>query len=609
MIWRENELIEVGHNKLATQSSISSLSRDNDPFRCLDDFTVRQNLPYSTHTANEDNPWWCVDLENIYKLELISISTTMNIKEILPDLSFWVSADGGGEWTKLDNDLVRLNGDRIDIYVSQRICVRYFKISYNKFGALHFKSIKLFIAKHKGMIIQTRMDGFGARLFAMLNAMYLANISGYKLGLYWHKIDNGDDGVLVESENDMFDEVFVKECSVTNADRDYIYGLGADINLKDFIEGKYGRLVGWFLPKRLDTICKDINAKDYYEYVKYAWDNMPFNIKYKEIINKIKYLDIFNGENFKAIHIRNGDNILSLPHRKVIFNSICQSRILPIEIVINYINNNFDKNENIVLFGPDFNSLNAIKEYLINLGYINVHISNDILKDAFGYLDKMSMTIADFALLLKSSNIYCGDSSLFIHLATLINNNCKVVNILKYFNIHEIYEYITTSPLIPNINPLQKAGSLSYIFAKSKELNLDMNDQIDILTKASFHDSENFAYPIMIVIVLLRFNCFKEANDLLKRYIDDSYEQIINIAFVKYPAETRVSLARTPLEYIELFNILSTSDIKSYEYLSFLYAHFLRYQKDYEGAKNICKTLEGQKNINKTIFNNFCSSL
>lgn len=64
---------------------------------------------------------------------------------------------------------------------------------------------------------------------------------------------------------------------------------------------------------------------------------MPFNLKYKEIINKIKYLDIFNGESFKAIHIRNGDNILSLPHKKVIFNSICQSRILPIEIVINYI--------------------------------------------------------------------------------------------------------------------------------------------------------------------------------------------------------------------------------------------------------------------------------
>ncbi|WP_143297685.1 hypothetical protein [Campylobacter devanensis] len=237
-----------------------------------------------------------------------------------------------------------------------------------------------------------------------------------------------------------------------------------------------------------------------------------------------------------------------------------------------------------------------------------MHISNDILKDTFGYLDKMSMTIADFALLLKSSNIYCGDSSISIHLATLINNNCKAVNILKYFNIDEIYECITTSPLIPNITPLQKAGSLSYIFAKSKELNLDMNKQIDISTKASFHDSENFAYPIMIVIVLLRFNCFKEANDLLKRYIDDSYEQIINIAFVKYPAETRASLARTPLEYIELFNILGVSDIKSYEYLSFLYAHFLKYQKDFENAKNICKNIDASR-IDKNIFNDFLSSL
>lgn len=96
MIWRENELIEVSQNKVATQSSISSLSRDNDPCRCLDDFIVKQNLPYSTHTANENNPWWHIDLENIYKLELISIKTTMNIKEILPDLCFLVSVDRRG---------------------------------------------------------------------------------------------------------------------------------------------------------------------------------------------------------------------------------------------------------------------------------------------------------------------------------------------------------------------------------------------------------------------------------------------------------------------------------------------------------------------------------
>lgn len=297
-----------------------------------------------------------------------------------------------------------------------------------------------------------------------------------------------------------------------------------------------------------------------------------------------------------------------MPHRKVIFNSIVQSRILPIEIAINYIKNNFNKNENIVLFGPDFNSLNAIKEHLINLEYINVYVSDDILKNTFGYLDKMSMTIADFALLLKSDSIFCGDSSLFIKMVSLINRDCKITNILKYFNTDTVYDYIINNPLIPNINPLQKSGSLSYIFVKSQELNLDMNKQIEILNKASMYDSENFAYKIMLVIVLLRFNRFKEADDLVKLYINNSYEQITNIAFAKYPAETRASLARTPLEYIELFNILGVSDIKSYEYLSFLYAHFLKYQKDFENAKNICKNIDASK-MDKNIFNDFLSSI
>lgn len=458
------------------------------------------------------------------------------------------------------------------------------------------------------MIIQTRMDGFGARLFAMINAMYLANISDYKLGLYWHKIDNGKDGVLVESENDMFDEKFVMKHSVTNVERDYIEAIGSDTNLKDFIAGKYGRLVGWYLPKRLDEVFRDISAKDYCEFAKYAWKNMPFSQKYKHILNKIELLDICNGKSFKAVHIRNGDNVLSLPHRKVIFNGICQSRILPIEIVTNYIEKNFDKNDNIVLFGPDFQSLDGIKNYLSNLGYI-AYTSTDIINNAFGKLDKMQMTIADFALLLKSKHIFCGDSSLFIKLVSLINSDCKIVNILKYFDTNTVYNYIIKNPILPNINPLQKAGSFSYIFARYKELNLDMNEQIDILNKASFYDPENFAYKIMFVIVLLRYNKLQQANELVKTYINDQYDQIINIVFTKYPAETRASLARTPLEYIEVFNILGSLDIKIYNALSFLYAHFLRYQKDFEGAKNICKNLEGQKDINKNIFNNFCFSL
>ena len=85
IVWKDEDLIEIAHDKNAFQSSISKWSLKDDAKRAIkSDLKVDD---YAFHTGIENNPWWIVDLENAYDIEYIKIINRKNYQLDIDNIS------------------------------------------------------------------------------------------------------------------------------------------------------------------------------------------------------------------------------------------------------------------------------------------------------------------------------------------------------------------------------------------------------------------------------------------------------------------------------------------------------------------------------------------
>lgn len=89
---QEEDLIDVAIDKKAFQSSFSKWSKVDDPQRAID--SNIESINYAFHTGFEKNPWWMVDLERLYPIELIRIFNRIyDCHENARNLSIEISID------------------------------------------------------------------------------------------------------------------------------------------------------------------------------------------------------------------------------------------------------------------------------------------------------------------------------------------------------------------------------------------------------------------------------------------------------------------------------------------------------------------------------------
>ena len=142
MFWKEDDLIDVAIGKIATQSSVCKMSRENDACRAVNPYIYNQKIPYSSCTACEFNPWWMIDLESEYKIEAIFIYNSSIDPEVIKSLEVYVSNDKE-YWQYIEKDLFVWNNlNSIEINLSQRISARYVKFSLQGKNSLKLKKFK-----------------------------------------------------------------------------------------------------------------------------------------------------------------------------------------------------------------------------------------------------------------------------------------------------------------------------------------------------------------------------------------------------------------------------------------------------------------------------------
>ena len=155
--YEESELFDlpdpsenIAHGKPATQSSVSPYSRNTTP---RDDAAGAVNGfvtgTYGFHTSHDDPPWWMVDLEDIYVIDIIWIYNRLDVPSALDHIRILLSADGV-EWTPAldhisDGNIGGAWGVPLIVdFDGGSIATRFVRVELGHDGYLHLDQVKIF---------------------------------------------------------------------------------------------------------------------------------------------------------------------------------------------------------------------------------------------------------------------------------------------------------------------------------------------------------------------------------------------------------------------------------------------------------------------------------
>ncbi|WP_086280021.1 discoidin domain-containing protein [Campylobacter devanensis] len=471
VVFHESDLIDIASNGICTQSSISIYSRQNDARRPI----LQNNTDFrdfSIHTADGPNQWWMIDLQKPQSIEYIRITNRDKYKERQKTLKFEFSIDKDSEFIEFDKTLIDWSDDLqyITIYIGCKMNIRYIRITQTAQWPLYFKYINIYQRKFPYLIVATRIDGFGSRIFALLNAMYLAFKLKSKYGFTWNSFSNSPKTIGKLDEKYIFTQDYLKKYSYTDSvihrsiPRFNFYGSFQE--LEYYPTERYG----FYMPNNqpLNKHFIDFDDNEYRACLNKSFYDIGFNDSIKNAIDIAKKLSDEFGE-FECIHIRNGDCIDEL--RNYILRSDVNGRIFPLELV-NILLNKLSNNKTIVLFSAD-NSADLICDIIKNKNIIN---SANLFTTKTTYkLNSIEHTAFDLVLMSKSRVIYSRKATTYSLLASYIGNT-KLEYIDNLFDKNEIISLIKTSNIYYNDNKFKiaKFAYLIYIMMQNNHPDLEI---------------------------------------------------------------------------------------------------------------------------------------
>ncbi|ELH8770734.1 discoidin domain-containing protein, partial [Campylobacter jejuni] len=590
---KENDLLDIAIDKKAFQSSLSRWSKTNDPQRAID--SNLESVDYAFHTNLENSPWWMVDLEKEYAIEIIRIFNRIYcFHEVARKLTIEISKDGK-TWLLIHKGLSSFlkAGIECEVVLPIPMKARYVKISLDGKGYLHLSKIQVMIRKStRPLFIGARVDGLGCRILAILNAMYLAHKENAHFGFIWSEKTNFNGEVFekekqanfigrnIGNELEIFDKKFIEKYSYTNSGLSHNYGINAEKKIKyaNLLKEKNYHEVDYLYyisSVDLSVWIEEIDQKDYYENIKTMWNLIEFSADVSFLINEAKKIHKNLGQ-FISLHIRSGDIIVADGFKNL---GNWWYKAMPLEIAMGIIESIFC-DANVVVFGDDEELVVALEKYYNKkrkLFSVNSLFNVSVLKDTH-------RAIFEITLMSYSEKIYTGGSN-FARLANLIAFSKNPDPYYKILSLQQRYSYIKKNLGFIKLNSYQKAYSYFYIFMLSRELNFDIEERLKYIKKALRYDNSNDLYRIGILECL----CLKQKYKQAEKYIS---------IIIKYRHSTFLPIFINSAMVLkkEVFGLLLEVNKNDSVYLYFLKMIVFYLKRDTR------KALEYFKNIKNNIF-------
>ncbi|OCR10524.1 hypothetical protein [Helicobacter pullorum] len=373
----------------------------------------------------------------------------------------------------------------------------------------------------ESFIVAARNDGFGERMCAMLNAMYIAKKTGWTFKFIWQdppKLENNDQNVLLPwndmlPQDLMFSKNFISQYATKDIPWQYDATLVYYKSLKEITQKpskKWNeRQIGHYsIQHYLGQQLHDINTNEYANILQECWNEIEFTPHIQHIITQAKCHKNLP-TNFTAIHIRCGD-ILYYFHDEYEAKHKIANPYLAIEIIKREI----QEDNSIILFSDDLSVLQNIKEQFSSTN--KVFIIDDFFERT--QHTRLEQSIFEIMIMSQAKKLYSGISG-FSRLANMIGNNQHII-IYSLFNTQEQYDIISKHIQQYELPAIHKAFSYMYLFSLAQSLKMSPHTQKTYIQEAITLNPNSLTYKILFVYTLLLNENYKEANTELKSILE-----------------------------------------------------------------------------------------
>lgn len=382
---------------------------------------------------------------------------------------------------------------------------------------------------NKKLILASRNDGLGERLRAILNALYICKHLGFKFGFVWYPLrayadeisSNKLAPVIVPEQEEIFSKEFIKKYSYNGVFKDSVdeFGKFKRKNLQSLITTPASNPPYRVTQKRLDTIFKDIDGKEYKMSLIKIWEELDFSDKVKQILSRAKQkVSEWEGEGFSVLHIRAGDTIFSEACQRQIIRANIYKRALAFPLAIELIFEELSKNRQIIVFSDDLSLLEYFKKELPALLNLTsgqkskLLFSSELCDEKRDYVYK---ALYENTIMSWADKIYYTKLSGYANLAVLTGKYKEDVDVYDYFTKEQQYNIIKKYISLPYIHNFQKSFACFQAFRLSKSLKMSLEISKFWLKEALEYNKNNDAFHILWIEILFLENKIEEVENYL----------------------------------------------------------------------------------------------
>ncbi|MBK1963770.1 capsule biosynthesis protein CapA [Campylobacter novaezeelandiae] len=380
----------------------------------------------------------------------------------------------------------------------------------------------------KPLIIAGRDDGFGERMRAFLNALYISKRFNLEFGFVWRDIIDAnnvlDDKVMIPYANlptkeFLFSKEFIEKYHKSNMTYVYTTPVFWSLYKKSInrlLEEPYEYDWGWYSTyDDLSLFFNDVKEDEYRQALSLCWKEIGFSDSVKKVFDQVEEIVKDLGD-FIAVHVRAGDGIYLQSSRDAMY--LYRYKMFPYGFAIDLSFKSLKKRKKVLLFSDDFNLANSLKKYCLDsidgLNKENIFIMSDLVKD----LSKYEQIVFEIVLMSKAKEIFASGTTGFARCASYIGQN-SLINIYQYYSTKEQFEVISRYIEINDVHPLQKSFSYFHLYLLADELKISFEIKKEFLVKALENDPQNTNSKIFLINLLLKHQYYEEANEQLKIYL------------------------------------------------------------------------------------------
>lgn len=392
---------------------------------------------------------------------------------------------------------------------------------------------------NKTLIIGGRDDGFGERMRALLNALYISKKFGFEFGFVWrdiHGVQNLLDGQVLApwanlpTRDYLFDEEFIKD--YYRHDISYAYETPVlwsfyRKSIENLLKKPYEESWGWYSTQSdLSEYFTDVEESEYREELVSCWKKIKFSPHVRKVFEKAhqKFLELGK---FTAIHIRCGEVIHDEFYRNIFYH--CRYKVFPYPFALDLALKEIKKGHRVVFFTDDLNLMQDLKQYCSsnpqaseNIFSIDELIAQESLDNGYDRL------LFELVLMSKAECIFGSGTTGFSRCASWIENK-PFINVFHHLSTIEQYEIILKYIGIEEIHDFHKSCLYFYLYLLSQELNLNFEVGLRYLKLSLQYDPKSLNCKIFYIDLLLQNEKFKEADEELEQTLANNEEGFLNL--------------------------------------------------------------------------------